>query len=154
MTIYRIDKESRSDFLTGEGAHLYGGRWNNSGIPVIYASLNRATTYMEALVNWTLPGFPKKRVIVEIEIPDSIVISYLSEILPMNWDTYPYIPFTQTYGDNWLKACSSLCLKVPSAAVADEWNLLINPAHPEFNQINVIDVKPAKFNKRLLKIHS
>lgn len=148
MTIYRIDKESRSDFLTGEGARLYGGRWNNPGTPMIYTSLNRATTYMETLVNWALPGFPKKRVIVEVEIPDSIVISYLNETLPMNWDVYPYIPFTQTCGDNWLKACSSLCLKVPSAAVVDEWNLLINPAHPEFKQINVISVKPAKFSER------
>lgn len=108
---------------------------------------------MEALVNWTLPGLPKKRVIVEIEIPDTIVPGNLNETLPVNWDVYPYVPFTQTSGDNWLNECSSLCLKVPSAAVADKWNLLINPAHPEFNQINVSDVKAAQFNKRLVKIN-
>ncbi len=151
MTVYRIDKESRHNFLTGEGARLNGGRWNSSGMAMVYTSLNRATTYMEALVNWTLPSLPKKRVIVQIEIPETIVISDLTESLPMNWNIYPYIPFTQTCGDNWLKRCSHLCLKVPSAAVADEWNILINPAHSQFKQINVIDVKPAQFSKRLVK---
>ncbi|MBU2431943.1 MAG: RES domain-containing protein, partial [Proteobacteria bacterium] len=34
---YRVVKEKYLDFVfDGEGARLYGGRWNSKGVPVVY----------------------------------------------------------------------------------------------------------------------
>ena len=50
MTCYRVVRRKYAD-LTGEGARLYGGRYNPPGIPAIYSSENIALALLEILVH-------------------------------------------------------------------------------------------------------
>jgi RES domain-containing protein len=43
----------------------------------------------------------------------------------------------------------SLLLQVPSAIVPKEYNFLLNPLHPQFNAVKVVDMEPFTFDLRL-----
>src|SRR2546426_595983 len=45
------------DFLSGDGAARYGGRWNRPGIRAVYASLDIITATLEAYGNIIEAGF-------------------------------------------------------------------------------------------------
>ena len=42
MLFWRICREGQQE-LDGEGARLYGGRWNSEGVPVVYDSIGKDT---------------------------------------------------------------------------------------------------------------
>jgi len=48
---------NESDFLTGKGAAMYGGRWNHPGIVAIYGSTDILTATMEAYQQFLTFGF-------------------------------------------------------------------------------------------------
>ena len=50
MTRYRVVRRKYAD-LSGEGARLYGGRFNPPGIPAVYSSQNIALALLEILVH-------------------------------------------------------------------------------------------------------
>jgi len=53
-------------------------------------------------------------------------------------------------GDEWLAHNATAILHVPSVLVPRQWNLLLNPTHPLFPAIKVVDQAPFAFDSRLL----
>jgi RES domain-containing protein len=53
--------------------------------------------------------------------------------------------------DQWIDTCASAVLQVPSTAVPAEHNYLLNPKHPEFNEIIIEMPVPFEFNERLFR---
>jgi RES domain-containing protein len=53
------------------------------------------------------------------------------------------------WGDRWLHSWLSSVLPVRSAVIPRENNYLLNPEHPEFSGIHVVDVPPSHFDPRL-----
>ena len=52
MRFWRITRRRfASNAATGEGARLYGGRWNSRGVRVVYASTSLALAAVETFVN-------------------------------------------------------------------------------------------------------
>ena len=52
MILYRLIKsEFAHDAWSGQGAHLYGGRWNHKGTPAVYASTQISLAALEILVH-------------------------------------------------------------------------------------------------------
>lgn len=74
--------------------------------------------------------------LITLEINDDL--SYLDPSeLPTEWRNRPYPISTQQIGTMWAKEMVSPALKVPSCRIPlnmfkDEFNILINPLHPEF----------------------
>lgn len=68
---YRIHK-SQFAASSGEGARLYGGRWNPPGIEVIYASSHVSLAVLENLVHWSANNDPDGYSITEIRIPATV----------------------------------------------------------------------------------
>ena len=148
MELFRISKERYKDDLTGTGARLYGGRWNNVGTAVLYSAQNRSLAMAEALVHLSstlpLPDF----VLIVLYVPDEIAAKPVNvAALPENWRRNP--AFTQDLGDSWAAAGESLLLKVPSAVVRNEFNFLLNPIHPEMPRVRIVDYEPFSFDPRL-----
>ena len=50
MTCYRVVRRKYAN-LSGEGAMLYGGRFNPPGIPAVYTSQSIALALLEVLVH-------------------------------------------------------------------------------------------------------
>jgi RES domain-containing protein len=143
LTSYRIvTRKFAGTAFSGEGARRYGGRWNSPGVCVVYTS----STIALALLEWRahLSQWPPPRImIIELQFDPSFVLT--PSRLPQNWKQHPAPKANASVGDLWVSAGKSVILKLPSAIVPDEYNYLLNPAHPDFAK--VLRGKP-----RLLKV--
>ncbi len=149
MLVYRIAKRDVVADLTGTGARLFGGRWNHRGTAVIYASETRALATVEYLVHLSLSNAPKDLMIATIEIPDNIVPEDVSRAsLPRGWRDYPPPRGVADLGTRWAKSKQSLLLRVPSAVVEQEYNILINPLHSEMQRVVLREVEAVESAKR------
>jgi RES domain-containing protein len=136
--------------LSGDGARLYGGRWNNKGTGLIYTAASRSLAAFEALVHMSQPDFLIGRKLVSIGIPKTVTPKRidLSE-LPKEWNKNPPPFALAELGTVWAVGMTSLLLQVPSAVVQQEFNILINPQHPDMKFVKIIDVEDFKYDDRL-----
>ena len=151
MLVWRICRHAYRE-LDGEGARVNGGRWNSEGVAVIYTSASLSLAALELLVHVEPLSIPADLVAMEIQIPDTRGISAYAEVkqLPHDWRAYPAPDWEADLGDTWIHDGAFLVLGVPSAVVPEEFNVLINPAHPAMRQVKVISVRPFRFDDRLL----
>ncbi len=152
MQAFRIAKTAQIRDLSGTGAMLYGGRWNQKNIPVVYTSENRALATVEYLVHIPLSIIPGGISMACLDIPDDMIPEQVSIAkLPKNWRAYPAPEELAQLGTEWALAGRSPLLRVPSVIVAGEFNLLINPKHPEITRVKIARIEKYNFNKRLLR---
>jgi RES domain-containing protein len=145
---WRIVKEKHAPVaFSGEGARLYGGRWNSVGTSVVYASSTRALAALEALVHLN-PPVKFRYVAIPIEFGDALVEKLA--VLPARWTEAPPPPATRRIGDLWVQEARSAVLELPSVIIPEEPNFLLNPAHPDFSEIKIGKAKPFSFDPRLL----
>jgi len=134
------------------GARLYGGRWNNKGIGIVYTSENRSLATVEYLVHVPISLIPGDLSIASIEIPNLIKPKVvLPGDLPNNWRDYPPPQELAEIGANWASSVDTLLLRVPSAVVENEFNILINPQHPDIKRITISKIEKFRFDTRLLR---
>ena len=153
IRLFRIARTANIDDLTGEGARLYGGRWNQKGVAALYTSESRALAAMEFLVHLPPVLAPPDLSLREFELPDDVSSLDVSvTTLPPDWKTSPPLDTTMDIGTEWLQADSSLLLRVPSVIVDRESNVLINPKHPEFKRVKALPPQPFRFDARLPKL--
>jgi RES domain-containing protein len=152
MRIWRICRRRfAAQAATGEGARLYGGRWNSRGIRVVYASTSLALAAMETFVNLEPNLQPKDLVSIEGRIPDEIEIESLDpKRLPPDWYK-TRDESLRSFGDEWISAGRTLALRVPSAAIRGEWNVLLNPGHASFNRVEFAEPLPFAFDARMFR---
>jgi len=152
VIVYRIAKKRYIHDLSGTGARIYGGRWNHKGISIVYASESRSLATVEYLVHVNLAIVPSGLSISSIKIPDRISPKQISTSgLPSNWREFPAPSELAEIGTKWALANETLLLRVPSAVVEHEFNMLINPSHPDFKHVKIIDTEDCRFDERLLR---
>jgi RES domain-containing protein len=136
-TLWRIATDTpayEADDLTGRGAEISGGRWNEPGLAAVYASASRALACLETIVHLNAGGLPFNRYLVEISLPDTVWAGArreTAESLPVGWDAQPAGRASIRLGSDWLRGGESALLILPSALVAEEINVLINPRHAD-----------------------
>jgi len=135
----------------GEGARLYGGRWNSPGAAAVYASESRALATLEILAGLQTNSPLPEYVLIPAEFDDSIVVAVELKELPANWRRNPPRPSTQRLGDDWIASGASAVLRVPSASVPQESNYLFNPRHPAFSEIRIGQPEGAAMDPRLIR---
>ena len=138
--------------FSGEGAKRDGGRWNSIGTAVVYTSESTSLAMLEMLVNIESQELLKRYVLFEVTFDEALVQAVDPMALPKTWRRSPPPPAVQRVGDLWVAAGGSAVLKVPSVIVAEGWNYMLNPAHPDFAKIVIGPKQPARFDSRLLKI--
>ncbi len=135
--------------MTGEGARLYGGRWNPPGIAMVYAAESRALAALEMLVHLRSQKLMASYVVFELRFDAKILERLPIASLPVDWRSDP-VPFsTQAVGESWVVAGSSPVLRVPSVLIPEEFNYLLNPHHPGFSEIEIGDAVSFAFDPRL-----
>ncbi|MDX9710169.1 MAG: RES family NAD+ phosphorylase [Trichloromonas sp.] len=143
MRVYRIARAEFAEDLTGKGAALRGGRWNRRGIPMIYSAKSTALATLEVRINIDIDLPELSRVVMEI--PDHLVPAAAPVYLPEPNDS-------RKYGSAWATDPVTLCLKVFSPVLPnadDSFNVLINPAHPNIDQVRIVDISTFEFDSRL-----
>lgn len=134
----------------GEGARLYGGRWNSVGVRMVYTAGSVSLAVLEMLVHLessdVLPSYSLCAVHFDERVLTRLDRSRLSD----NWRDSPAPPELLLIGDAWIAARSSAVLEVPSAVVESESNYLMNPEHPDFASLVIDPPRPFTFDPRLL----
>jgi len=119
--------------FSGEGGLYSPGRWNYLGKKVVYCSESIALCTLEWLANngLSVSGFNYYR--YSIDIPDHLTIKFSSNDLPKDWDMTPATDVTREFAETkFFSSEKILAMAVPSVIVPEEYNLVINPLHPEF----------------------
>jgi RES domain-containing protein len=150
ITLYRFTAEKYKFDLSGEGSRLFGGRWNNKGNAVAYTSTTISLSLLELLIHSVSYEEIVTKYLMIIEISAQIEIPEI-KTSKLKADWISDIGNTRWIGDEFLKAGSSLLLKVPSAIIPDEKNILINPNHKDFNKIKIKTSNKFEFDGRLFK---
>lgn len=150
MWVWRLTKPRRASF-DGEGARLYGGRWNHPGLAVVYAAESLSLAVLELFVHLN-PYDAPDLVAVGAEVPDALPVRRVDRsALPSNWRRTPAPTPLADLGSGWLREGAVAALAVPSAIVPRETNYLLNPAHPDFARIRIGKPEPFSLDPRLWK---
>jgi RES domain-containing protein len=146
VDVFRIHNR-RYTPLDGSGAARHGGRWNPVGRFMLYAAAAFEGALLEQLARASVGRIARDRVASRIVIPEDVDVPSLDERDHPEWRREAT---SRKIGEGWALAASSLALFVPSM-VARPWgrNVLINPAHPEFNRVAVAEVVDVVWDPRL-----
>lgn len=141
-----------ADDISGGGAKSTGGRWNSKGAAVVYAATSIALATLETLAHVGANIAIRNAFLIKAEVPASIwklreIISP-SDLDP-TWVAEPPGSTTVEFGDAWLAAASSPLLMVTSVIVPEEYNVLINPAHPAARKVGAAIVRQFVYDPRL-----
>ncbi len=152
MEVYRLARKEFAGKLSGKGAALEGARWNSPGTEMVYTALNRSLCMAEVAVHLTLATLPHDYMMITIFIPDTVSMGIVQvKDLPGNWNSFPFRSSGQKLGDKFIHEMRFCLLKIPSAVTKGDFNILINPAHPEFKKIKTIHTEAFPFDRRIFK---
>lgn len=152
MRLWRLCRKLHAaSAFSGEGARLYGGRWNSAGVGIVYTSPSLALAAVETFVNLEPNLIPDDLVAIEAEIPDDIQTERIDlNSLPRKWHELRDESL-RSFGDRWILTAETLALHVPSAAIRGEWNVLLNPEHPDFRKVKVGKPRAFAFDLRMFR---
>ena len=151
MIIYRISSPQYSDDLSGTGAKLFGARWNSKGVAMLYCSATISLALLEMLVHTHFHDYNKELELMYINLPDNIPVPTLN-VQKMKTTWIADEGYSRFVGDEFIRARQTPVLKVPSAVVQEEFNYLLNPAHPDFKKIKLTKKKSFRPDKRFFSI--
>ena len=138
--------------LSGGGAKLTGGRWNSTGVPALYASTTIALATLETLAHLGDNIAIRNAFLVQLAVPSAVwkkrEIVLASELDP-TWLAEPYGSASVEFGDDWLSADMAAMLMVPSVIVPEEYNVLINPRHPDVKRVGAKVSRQFVYDPRL-----
>lgn len=145
MLLYRIAKKAFIEDISGYGANLYGGRWNEKGYNTLYTSSSLALCMCETLVHCDKSIIPSNMHFAEMEFPD--------ELIPSDFTTIKEDEEASLVGTAWLKSKASVAIKVPSvilpAQYNRDYNIILNPEHPDYKRLEIKTVVECPFDLRL-----
>lgn len=151
MQLYHLGSNRYAAQLTGEGARLFGGRWNKKGDACLYASGTQSLCILEYLANVSLDEMPPDLAMTTYSLPDDLCTIISVEDLPEDWFAVPAPVSCKNFGSALLTNRHCVCFAVPSAIVHAEQNFVLNPAATEFRQLRIISTEMFKIDHRIKK---
>jgi RES domain-containing protein len=128
------------------------GRWNGSGVAVVYSAESRSLASLEVLVhtedtqvlaaiNWAM---------IPVSIDESLI--EILQALPVDWRQLPAPISTREIGTRWVAESRSAVLQVPSIVMDGEFNFVLNPRHPDFSRLEIGESLEFSFDPRLSRL--
>ena len=151
--LYRVLRKpyARTPF-DGEGAYRYGGRWSSPGTRLSYTSEHQSLAMLEYFVHLDVDDPPDDLVLAVAEAPDDLARERVeTSNLPANWRESAAPPGLARLGDEFAQRGEGCLLLVPSVLAPNENNWLINPAHPDYKRIVVLEVEPLNYDPRMFR---
>lgn len=150
IAAWRLVRAEMSDHaFDGEGARLYGGRWNPPGLPAIYAAGTRSLAALEVLAHLPKALRSTAFALHRIEFDDAEVEAAGAEDIPGDWTQFPPPASTQNRGRDWLERAERAVLRVPSVLLPEEPNFILNPRHRSFARLRLERERFFFFDPRL-----
>lgn len=153
MLLWRLTRRPYAD-LDGKGGEeqLFDARWHTRGRPVVYLAATPALALLEVRVHLELPPglLPDDYVLMKVNAPDDVERRNIrQEDLPAGWQEREEL--CRPFGDSWLEGAGSALLRVPSAIIEVERNVLLNPQHPDAARVHIEEISSFKWDQRLFR---
>ena len=150
MEVFRLARKKYTNPLSGLGAARKGARWNSPGTQLIYTAGNRSLAMAEIAVHFSLATLPSDYFMHTIYVPDDTTIKEIPlKDLPGGWNQFPHNTPTQVFGDRFMRENTHCLLKVPSVVTKGDFNILINPFHAQFKNIQIVASDKFPFDDRI-----
>jgi RES domain-containing protein len=151
LTVWRLVTARFADSaFSGEGARLYGGRWNRKGVPLVYTAQSQSLAMLEILVQDE--PLRARYVMIPAHIPTQVKIERTAlDALPADWRDLAARKQLQTIGSAWARNKSTAVLAVPGTVIPAETNYLLNPLHPDFSGIEIGEPQAFITDLRLIR---
>ncbi|NQE48373.1 RES family NAD+ phosphorylase [Herbaspirillum rubrisubalbicans] len=154
MKLYRLAKDKPGHYaaedLSGNGAAFSGGRWNPRGVRVLYTCCSASTALLESLVHMAGLMPRANYYLIVLELPDAELRKAYVPGLPADWADLTRDPAsTAAIGQHWIEEGKHLAMKVPSVVSPTDFNVLLNPLHPQMSDVKVVEKKLFQFDARL-----
>ncbi len=146
-----VPEELAANAFDGEGARLFGGRWNSIGMPMVYAAEHLSLAALEVRVHIDRTSLKKRYKCITFEFDERLMKALPAASLPKHWQQEPPSPSLQAVGDHWLASADSVILAVPSVIIPAEYNFLLNPRHPDFKKVKLGKPRDFSFDYRLFQ---
>lgn len=150
MLAYRIVHKRYADSLFAGGME---GRWNSEGKKVLYTAGSVSLAYLETLHHRRGLGFNNDFRIMVIYLPaNATFLDIASSQLPIGWRGFRNYDPCQRIGDAWFDRSEHLCLRVPSAVVPENQNVVINTLHKDYKKVKLIETLDFTPDERLEEV--
>lgn len=138
--------------LSGDGGLHFSARWHTAGSRMVYLAESPAGAMIEMLVHLELDetDWPRSWHLMQVECPSDLSVETLKPVPAKSWKTS--LATTRRLGDEWLRSGRSVLARVPSAILPETWNVLLNPDHPESQQVRIVRMIRAEYDPRLLAL--
>ena len=148
MQAFRIAAKEYAKALHASGVQ---NRWNLRDQYVIYAASSRSLATLELLVHRAQIRMERDFKVMCIDLPRTKRhFEYIDpDLLPDNWRRLAGYAYCQELGSQWYQEQRSLVLAVPSAVIPQEWNYVINTAHPDFKKVSLAETEGYFWDSRL-----
>ncbi len=105
---------------------------------------------LEYLVHIDAEDAPHDLVALRLHVPDGATeLLYEPAALPAEWRSALPPPDCQAIGDHWARSGKHLLLRVPSVLVPEEFNVRVNPTHPDAARIRISASSSFSYDLRL-----
>jgi RES domain-containing protein len=140
MLIYRLHRAVRAagDYT---GALLAGGRWNPPGTAILYGSEHLSLACLEILVHLEKAQLPPEYAWSSTRLPNHTEVLETANVRELT--------MCQTAGQLWAGTASELAVRVRSAVIPEEFNVLLNPRHRHYGELVWTDPQRFHFDPRL-----
>jgi RES domain-containing protein len=149
MIVYRVGSTKYANDLSGEGARLNGGRWNHPLTACVYTAASRALAVLELTVNSNIYNIPRALSIVSVEVPNTNIQTFTTADLPGDWRDTPAPASTKDFGTKLLQAAIHPVIRFPSSIIPEEFNYILNPAHPDSKLFKIVEMKDFVYDVRI-----
>lgn len=120
-----------------------------SGVPVIYGGLSAEICAMEKLVH-TGPILPVDLLLVALTLPDAPDLYEAADVATLpGWNVLPPNDASVKFATAFLRSGRALGLIVPSAVMPEARNVILNPLHRRFPEVEFALKRPFSFDLRL-----
>jgi RES domain-containing protein len=155
MRVFRIGTalftRSRQEAFSGDGGLYASARWHTAGRAVVYTAQSLSLAALEILVRLKQTNDIQPFYAYSAEVPDALILK--RDSYPPRWNSR--IAVSRAFGDAWFEAKTAPAMLVPTIITPGEWNVLINPLHPQFSSKWIVSGPEAyTFAARLLPAKS
>ena len=141
MKVYRLAfTNSLSAAFRPRGAP---GRWNSEGVVVVYTAEHAALAALEILAGWEVYASLQGYSLYRCTFDEALLEDAIDDLDARDRAQ------TRAYGDAWVREARSVALRVPSVVAPESFNVLLNPDHPDFRQVEVEPLGPFSFEERI-----
>lgn len=147
-----VKKVFAPEAFSGEGPRIVGGRWNSRGTAVVYAAEHLSLAALEMFVGLSRVDNGETFFAYPLDIHAKVqVLTLVPSSLPLDWRAIKHPESTKAVGDAWVRSGESAIFRVPSVLIPAEYNLILNPIHPDFHKIVIGTPEDFNFYSRMWK---